>query len=93
MFLFAWATIRLGPASLPAQASSLQLYGIAVLCGIGFTMSLFIGRLAFAEGGAGYARADRLAVIAASLLSDVVGYLILRLAGGGAQTRHDRVVS
>lgn len=56
------------------------MYGVAVLCGIGFIMSLFIGSLAFAEGGAGYARADRFAIILASALSGVVGYLILRFA-------------
>ena len=41
-------------------------------------MSLFIGSLALAEGGAGYARVDRLAIIAASALSGVIGYLVLR---------------
>ena len=80
VFLFAWLAITLGMAKLPSQSGWLQLYGVAVLCGIGFTMSLFIGGLAFAKGGAGYARADRLAIVAASLASGIVGYLILRLA-------------
>lgn len=80
VFAFSWITIRLGFARLPAQSSWLQLYGIAVLCGVGFTMSLFIGSLAFAEGGAGYARADRLAIVGGSLLSGVVGYFVLRFA-------------
>lgn len=80
VFLFSWATIRLGFAKLPSNATWLQLYGVAVLCGIGFTMSLFIGSLAFAEGGAGYARPDRLAIVAGSLLSAIVGYMILRFA-------------
>lgn len=47
------------------------------VCGVGFTMSLFIGALAFTEGGAGYGRADRLAVIVASVLSGLVGYVVL----------------
>jgi NhaA family Na+:H+ antiporter len=43
-------------------------------------MSLFIGALAFAEGGAGYARVDRLGIIAGSLISGIVGYVVLRAA-------------
>ena len=78
VFVFSWLTIRLGFARLPAQSSWLQLYGVAALCGIGFTMSLFIGSLAFAEGGAGYARADRAAIVAGSLLAGILGYLVLR---------------
>lgn len=78
VFVFSWVTIRTGLARLPVGSSWLQLYGVAVLCGIGFTMSLFIGSLAFAEGGAGYARADRLAIVVGSVLSGIVGYAILR---------------
>lgn len=80
VFAFAWAAIKLGFAKMPPETSWLQLYGVAVLCGIGFTMSLFVGGLAFADGGAGYARADRFAIIAASVLSGAMGYLILRWA-------------
>lgn len=83
VFAFSWATIKLGLAKLPAGASWLQLYGIAVLCGIGFTMSLFIGSLAFAEGGAGYARADRFAIVASSLIAGILGYLLLRIGQTG----------
>lgn len=85
VFVFSWVTIRAGLARLPAGSSWLQLYGVAVLCGIGFTMSLFIGSLAFAEGGAGYARADRLAIVFGSILSGIVGYAILRF-GSAPQT-------
>jgi len=85
VFAFSWLTIKLGFAKLPAGSSWLQLYGIAVLCGIGFTMSLFIGSLAFAEGGAGYARADRFAIVASSLVAGIVGYLLLRF--GRVDTR------
>jgi Na+/H+ antiporter NhaA len=76
-----WAMVRLKLASLPTGASWLHMYGVALLCGIGFTMSMFIGSLAFAEGTVGYARADRLAIIIGSLLSGVCGYLILVYAG------------
>ncbi|NNF16593.1 MAG: Na+/H+ antiporter NhaA [Gammaproteobacteria bacterium] len=67
-----------GIARLPKDVTWLQLFGVAVLCGVGFTMSLFVGGLAFAEGGSGYARIDRLGILIGSGLSAVIGYLILR---------------
>ncbi len=57
-----------------------QMLGVACLCGIGFTMSLFIGGLAFAEVGIGYARIDRLGMLVGSLVSAILGGLILYLA-------------
>lgn len=72
--------IALGVAKLPAGSTWTQLAGVAFLCGIGFTMSLFIGGLAFAEEGVGYARVDRLAILLASFTSAVIGYLVLRFA-------------
>jgi NhaA family Na+:H+ antiporter len=73
--------VRLNFASLPNGVSWLHIYGVSLLCGIGFTMSIFIGSLAFAENAFGYARVDRLAVIIGSLLSGLIGYLILIIAG------------
>ncbi len=67
-------------ASLPEGVTWRQMTGIACLCGIGFTMSLFIGGLAFAEGGAGYARIDRLGILLGSMISAVAGMIILRSA-------------
>ncbi|MBT8441621.1 MAG: Na+/H+ antiporter NhaA [Gammaproteobacteria bacterium] len=84
VFSCVWLAIRLRLAAMPAGVSWAQIYGVSILCGIGFTMSLFIGALAFAEGGAGYARVDRLGIIGGSLLSGIVGYLVLRFAGRGA---------
>lgn len=75
-----WLGVKLGLARKPPGVSWAQIYGVSLLCGIGFTMSLFIGGLAFAEGGAGYARPDRLGILVGSLLSGVCGYLILRFA-------------
>ena len=75
---FTWIAVRLRLASLPESVNWQQLLGVAFLCGIGFTMSLFLGSLAFQEGGAGYSRADRLGIILGSLASGLVGYLILR---------------
>jgi len=78
VFGMSFIFIKLKLCTLPDQATWMQLYGTAVLCGIGFTMSLFIASLAFAHGGAGEARIDRLAILIGSVLSAVVGYLILR---------------
>jgi Na+:H+ antiporter, NhaA family len=68
----------LGLFRLPERATWAQMYGVAVLTGIGFTMSLFIGTLAFA--GPEAAAPLRLGVLAGSLLSAVLGYVVLRLA-------------
>lgn len=75
---FSWAAIKLRLAKLPENTNWIQLYGVAVLCGIGFTMSLFIGSLAFDETGQQYATVDRLGVLMGSVISAVLGYLILR---------------
>ena len=53
------------------------LYGTALLCGIGFTMSLFIGTLAFEETGVNRLFDERLGIIAGSILSGIAGYLVL----------------
>ena len=74
----AWVTIRLGWAQLPADADWRQFYGVAILCGIGFTMSLFIGGLAFGEMS-DLGDAVKIGVLVGSLLSAVAGYTLLRL--------------
>jgi NhaA family Na+:H+ antiporter len=73
-----WMAIRLGLGVLPDGSRWIQVYGVAVLTGIGFTMSLFIGELAF-EGG-DQSAAVRVGVLSGSLLSAVVGYAVLFLA-------------
>jgi NhaA family Na+:H+ antiporter len=77
VFGASWLAIRLGWAAMPAQASWRQLLGVAVLCGIGFTMSLFIGGLAFAGQGAEWEARVKLGVLAGSLVAGVAGALIL----------------
>ena len=54
------------------------MYGVTLLCGIGFTLSLFISSLAFEQSGPDFAVDDRLSILSASLLSAVSGYLWLR---------------
>ena len=73
-----FALVKLGYARLPEGANWLQLYGIAALAGIGFTMSLFIGSLNFETDA--QMNAVRLGVLAGSLVSALVGFAVLRLA-------------
>lgn len=82
VFGFAWLAIKTGMASLPRHASFTQLYGVALLCGIGFTMSLFIGALAFTDPAA--VDATKIGVLTGSLLSAVAGFLLLRAGGTAA---------
>ena len=72
--------VRLGLAARPAGANWLQCFGVAVLCGIGFTMSLFIGGLAFQGLDAGYETQVKLGVLAGSLLSGLAGTAVLVVA-------------
>jgi len=77
VFGFSWLAIKLRLVSMPAASSWRQLYGVAVLTGIGFTMSLFIDSLAFGDDMV-YQYADKLAVLLGSFLSGLLGYLVLR---------------
>ncbi len=77
VFGFSVAAIKLGFAKLPKDSSFKELYGVAVLTGIGFTMSLFIDSLAFDDTQI-YNYADKLAILIGSFASGVVGYIILR---------------
>ncbi len=77
VFGFSWLAIKLKFASLPEGSNWRQLYGVAVLTGIGFTMSLFVDSLAFSDSQV-YKYADKLAILLGSFISGVVGYLILR---------------
>lgn len=76
VFGILWLTIITGLCSKPKGASWLQLYAVSLLCGIGFTMSLFIGGLAFS--GVEMQASVRLGVLVGSLTSAVLAYLILR---------------
>ena len=70
-----WMAVRVGLASLPSRATGRHMYGVALLCGIGFTMSLFIATLAF--GASDRLEAAKVGILAGSLLSGVAGYLVL----------------
>ena len=72
---FVVASLRLGLVHMPRGATWRELYGVAILCGIGFTMSLFIGLLAFSD--AEHIAMTKLAVLAGSLTSTIVGAIVL----------------
>jgi NhaA family Na+:H+ antiporter len=72
--------IRLKWAVLPEDTTWFELYAVAILCGIGFTMSLFLGTLAFEGGNPIYLVEVRVGVLLGSLLSGVIGAGMLQLA-------------
>jgi NhaA family Na+:H+ antiporter len=84
VFSMTWAAIRLGWASMPEGASTRQIYGVSVLCGIGFTMSLFIGLLAF-PGAPALQEGVKLGVLAGSVASAILGAGILLLRRSRAE--------
>jgi NhaA family Na+:H+ antiporter len=80
VFTFAWAAVKLGIARLPTGVEFRHVYGAAIICGIGFTMSLFIGMLAFEDTEIGkFIVTDKLGILVGSLTSAVVGYVVLHL--------------
>jgi len=78
VFGFMVIAIKTGLAPMPEGAGWRQLYGVALFCGIGFTMSLFIGSLAFEH--AGFDAPIRLGVLTGSIISGAVGYALLRFS-------------
>lgn len=78
VFGFCWLALKSGIAKMPRDMSLSTLYGAAALCGIGFTMSLFIGSLAFEETGVNLIVDERLGIILGSVLSGLIGYFVLR---------------
>ncbi|HVV67862.1 MAG TPA: Na+/H+ antiporter NhaA [Gammaproteobacteria bacterium] len=79
VFISTWLAVRFRIAPMPKDANWLQIFGVAVLCGVGFTMSLFIGQLAFDDVDSGYPVLVRFGVIMGSFLAGICGYYLLRL--------------
>ena len=77
VFGFSYLAIKLGFATLPKESNFKQLYGVAILTGIGFTMSLFVNSLAYNDTVL-FHYADKLAILLGSFLSGVIGYFYLR---------------
>ncbi|VAX24057.1 Na+/H+ antiporter NhaA type [hydrothermal vent metagenome] len=80
VFGLCWLGIKLKLAELPSDVSMLSLYGVSALCGIGFTMSFFIGSLAFEEAGVNLIVDERLGIILGSIASAALGYAVLRFS-------------
>lgn len=93
VFGAAWLLTRVGGAELPSGANRWQFFGVCVLCGVGFTMSLFIGGLAFEGQGAAYDTQVKLGVLGGSLIAGVLGTVILMRAErrGPSRRRHQHL--
>ena len=76
VFLFSYISIKLGFAQMPNNSNWIELYGVGILTGIGFTMSLFVGNLAFIENTE-YLDGVKLGVLSGSLLSTLTGYFLI----------------
>ncbi|MBX8494367.1 Na+/H+ antiporter NhaA [Pseudomonas cichorii] len=77
VFGLTWLAIQTGLAKLPSEANWGQVLGVSILCGIGFTMSLFVGSLAFEAGVSDYAGEDRMGILTGSILSALMGYAVM----------------
>jgi Na+:H+ antiporter, NhaA family len=78
VFIFSYISIKLKVAQMPSNTSWYNFYGVGVLTGIGFTMSLFVGNLAFAENMQ-YMDGVKIGVLTGSLLSTLFGYFLILL--------------
>ncbi|WP_409319125.1 Na+/H+ antiporter NhaA [Pseudomonas sp. KCJK9016] len=76
VFGLTWLTVKTGIAALPQNANWGQVLGVAILCGIGFTMSLFVGSLAFVPGASEYAGMDRMGILTGSVFAALIGYAV-----------------
>ncbi len=72
-----WLAVKCKWANLPTNCNWLSLYGVSLICGVGFTMSLFIGSLAFNAIDTAYQASVRVGVLSGSIMSGLLGYLIL----------------
>ena len=79
VFVFSYVSIKLKIAQMPSNTSWYNFYGVGVLTGIGFTMSLFVGNLAFVNNME-YMDGVKIGVLSGSLLSTVVGFVLLYLS-------------
>ena len=82
IFFLCWLAIKFRLTTLPENVSWLSLYAVATLCGVGFTMSMFIGSLAFEETGSNVLFDERIGIMLGSLASGILGYTILKYSLG-----------
>jgi NhaA family Na+:H+ antiporter len=81
--------VKLKLATLPHDLNLKHIYGCALLCGVGFTMSLFIGGLAFEQTGINQIFDERVGILAGSLVSACLGYMVLRIVSDGKNNDKD----
>ncbi|OVZ76858.1 Na+/H+ antiporter NhaA [Yersinia kristensenii] len=79
IFLFSWLAVKLGVAKLPDAINFKQIFAVSVLCGIGFTMSIFIASLAFDGADIALTTYSKLGILLGSTTAAVVGYSLLRM--------------
>jgi NhaA family Na+:H+ antiporter len=79
VFGFTWIALKLKWAKIPEGCNMMAFYGVSLLTGVGFTMSLFISSLAF-DGGASYGDTDKQVIIMGSFLSAFIGFFVLSRA-------------
>ncbi|OWO79333.1 Na+/H+ antiporter NhaA [Photorhabdus luminescens] len=79
IFLFSYISIKIGFAKLPQRINLKQIFAVSVLCGIGFTMSIFISGLAFEGGDESFSIYSRLGILMGSTIAAFVGYGLLRM--------------
>ena len=79
VFGFSWIAIKLKLAKLPESSNWIKFYGVSVLTGIGFTMSLFIVSLAFKDDNI-FQYTDKLAILVGSFMSGIIGYFVLKIS-------------
>lgn len=80
VFTISWLAVKAGIAKMPNGINFRHIFAVSILCGIGFTMSMFIASLAFEHGGLDYGSYSRLGILSGSTLAAIVGYLALRWA-------------
>ena len=85
IFTACWLAVKLGWAKLPESVTWLHIYAVSILCGIGFTMSLFVGSIAFADLSQHYLDSVKIGVLMASLLSAFLGALVIVYSRNKAQ--------
>ncbi|MGF1745875.1 Na+/H+ antiporter NhaA [Vibrio minamisatsumaniensis] len=78
IFLFSWGAVKTGIAKLPEGVNFMNIFAVSVLCGIGFTMSIFISSLAFGPTNADFDTLARLGILMGSTTAAILGYFLLR---------------
>lgn len=78
IYSFCWFAVKKGWAKLPKDVNFSHIFGVSIICGIGFTMSIFIGLLAFEDASKELVNYAKLGILVGSIISGVVGYICLR---------------